>query len=141
MALLSWSDDYLIGNDTIDGEHRELFRLINDFHSRWSERQERRDIAQVLNQLVQYAEQHFQDEEAIMAAAGYPGLGDHQEVHERLFETIFRLHQEYAENNLRLVQDTMKFMRNWLVEHIVNNDYDFRDFLARKASTERASAA
>ena len=36
MALLSWSKQYLIGDDLIDAEHEELFRLINDFHSRWS---------------------------------------------------------------------------------------------------------
>ena len=35
MALLSWTDQYLIGNDLIDTEHKELFRLINDFHTHW----------------------------------------------------------------------------------------------------------
>lgn len=29
----------------------------------------------------------------------------------------------------------MKFVRSWLVEHIVNNDYAFRDFLLRKAKS------
>ena len=37
MALLSCSDEYLIGNLTIDTEHRELFRLINRFHDHWRE--------------------------------------------------------------------------------------------------------
>lgn len=33
MALLSWSNQYSIGNDLIDTEHEELFRLINAFHT------------------------------------------------------------------------------------------------------------
>lgn len=140
MALLSWSDSYLIGDETIDSEHKALFDLINDFHSRWVERQQRQDIAIVLNRLVRYAQQHFQHEEAIMAAAGYPRLGEHQQVHERLFETIFNLHKEFEEGDLHLEQDTMKFVRTWLVEHILNNDYAFRDFLVRKKASEEAAA-
>ena len=140
MALLSWSDQYLIGHTTIDAEHRELFRLINDFHSRWSEGHQRQEIGQVLNRLVQYAELHFQHEEGIMAAAGYPQLATHKQAHERLYETIYTLHRDYAEQGRRLEQDTMKFVKNWLVEHILNNDYAFRDFLARrKAAGEAAS--
>ena len=62
MALLSWSSQYLIGNDLIDTEHQELFRLVNDFHSRWLEAHNRHDIAKVFNQLVVYAEMHFQQQ-------------------------------------------------------------------------------
>ncbi len=132
MTLLSWSDQYLIGNPTIDAEHRELFRLINDFHSHWQERQQRQDIAFVLNRLVSYAQEHFRHEEEIMAAAGYPRLAEHHQVHEHLFDAIFRLHEEYMEQDRHLEQDTMKFVKSWLVEHIINNDYLFRDFLAKK---------
>ena len=48
MALLSWSSQYLIGNEVIDSEHQELFRLVNEFHSRWVENHAPQDIAKVL---------------------------------------------------------------------------------------------
>ena len=35
MALLSWSNQYLLGNEPIDSQHEELFRLINAFHDHW----------------------------------------------------------------------------------------------------------
>lgn len=140
MALLSWSAQYLIGNDIIDAEHEELFRLINDFHTRWVEAQDRRDIARVLNQLIAYAQIHFQHEEKIMDAAGYPHLVQHQEIHETLIDTIFQLHQSYSEGNLHLEIDTMKFVRNWLIDHILKNDYLFRDFLKRQKSSGEVAA-
>jgi hemerythrin len=140
MALLSWSDQYLIGNATIDAEHKELFRLINDFHTGWNERRQPTEIAALLNRLVQYAQLHFQHEEAIMADAGYPRLAEHHAVHEQLFDTIFKLHQEQMEHDRHLEQDTLKFVRSWLVEHIVNRDYDFRDFLARPPAANDQTA-
>ncbi len=135
MALLSWSDQYLIGNDTIDAEHRELFRLLNDFHTRWVDAHNRQDIARVLNQLIAYAQIHFQHEEKIMADAGFHKLAEHQQIHEAMIDTIFALHKSYEEGNLHLEMDTMKFLKSWLVGHILDNDYIFRDFLARRKSS------
>lgn len=130
----------MIGNDLIDTEHEELFRLINNFHTLWMEEQNRQDIARVLNQLIAYAQMHFQHEEVIMEDAGYPKLAEHQKIHEDMIEKIFELHTSYAEGNLRLEIETMKFVKSWLLEHILVNDYTFRDYLARKQnSSEEAT--
>lgn len=136
MALLSWSDQYLIGNKTIDEEHQELFRLINQFHNDWVETQDRKVISRVLNRVVDYAERHFQHEEAIMTEAGYPLLAEHQKVHEMLFDNIFKLHQEYERNDLRAEVASIKFLKSWLVDHIVENDFLFRDFLMKKKAAD-----
>lgn len=132
MALLSWNDQYLIGQSTIDEEHKTLFRLINDFHSYWLEKRDRKDIARVLNQLIQYGELHFQDEERIMAQEGYPGLESHRQIHEKLIDEIFKLNEELADQSRLLERDMTKFLKQWLVDHIVHSDYEFRNFLIRK---------
>ena len=132
MALLSWSPQYSIGNDVIDTEHEELFRLVNAFHDHWQEKRDQQSIAQLLNQLVAYAEMHFQHEEAIMLDAGFPKLAEHQGIHEAMVETIFKLRQAFEAKNSHLEMNTMKFIKTWLVEHIIQNDYLFRDFLARQ---------
>lgn len=132
MAILSWNDQYLIGQATIDEQHKMLFRLINDFHTHWSEKRERKDIAQVLNHLIQYGELHFREEEAIMAQEGYPLVEMHSKIHERLIDEIFKLNEEFAGKSQLLERDMAKFLKQWLVDHIVHNDYEFRNFLARK---------
>ena len=139
MTLLTWSNDYLIGDETIDAEHKELFRIINNFHDKWQERKESEDreaIATVLNRLVRYAEEHFQHEELIMRGADFPLIAEHRSIHEGLFERIFQIHREYAEHDLRLEQHTLNFVRNWLISHIVTEDYRFRDHLAAKKKVE-----
>lgn len=140
MALLSWSNQYLIGADQIDAEHQELFRLINAFHDLWQERRDQQSIAVLLNQLIAYAEMHFQHEEAIMLDAAYPRLAEHQSVHEAMVETIFTLRQSFEDKNGRLEMDTLRFAKEWLIKHIVGDDYLFRDFLARQKSLAETPA-
>ena len=132
MAFLSWTRDYRIGNATIDAEHQELFRQINAFHDQWLDKRERRIIAPLLNRLVTYTQQHFGHEEQIMFDAGYPRLAEHQQVHEAMIETIFRLQQSFEDQNNHFEMDTLKFIKSWLVVHILENDFLFRDFMAHK---------
>ena len=132
MAILSWNDQYLIGQPIIDEEHKNLFRLINDFHTHWSEKRDRQEIARVLNQLIQYGELHFQHEESIMAEEAYPEFESHRKIHERLIDEIFKLNEELAGRSPLLERDMARFLKQWLVDHIVHNDYAFRNFLIRK---------
>ena len=140
MALLSWSPQYSIGNEVIDAEHEELFRLVNAFHDHWQEKRDQQSIAQLLNQLVVYAEMHFQHEEVIMLDAGFPRLVEHQQVHESMVDSIFSLRQSFEQHHNHLEMNTMKFVKTWLVEHIIQNDYLFRDFLARQKSASDTPA-
>ena len=140
MALLSWSKQYQIGNDLIDNEHEELFRLINAFHDHWLEKRERQTIIPLLNQLVVYAQMHFRHEELIMQGAEYPKLAEHQQVHEAMVETIFKLRQSFEAHDSHLEMNTMKFIKTWLLEHIIQNDYLFRDFLIRQKNSVETTA-
>ena len=140
MALLSWSNEYAIGNAQIDGEHQELFRLINAFHDHWLAQHDAQAIAALLSRLIAYTEMHFQHEEAIMGEAGYPRLTEHQGQHEAMVDTIFKLRLAFEQNNARLEMETMKFVKNWLLEHIVRNDYLFRDFLARQKAPDASGS-
>ena len=49
-------------------------------------------------------------------------------------DTIFRLREAYESKSIHLEMDTKRFVRSWLIDHIVQNDYGFGDFLARKKS-------
>jgi hemerythrin len=136
MTILSWNDQYLIGNSTIDEQHKMLFKLINDFHSRWNQVREPKEIAHLLNQLMQYCEHHFATEESIMEKEGYPKLAQHRGDHEKLASSIFSLNEEYVERHELASADVQNFVKHWLVDHIVNADYAFRDFLALKSQTK-----
>lgn len=133
MAFLSWRNEYRIGVELIDEEHRYLFDLINAFHDTHVGGTNRSALGQILNRLVHYAEQHFRHEEAIMKAEAYPAYVEHCALHEDLYLTIFRLSEKLAAGSLRDDMETVRFIRSWLVTHIVQHDLQFSDYLARRS--------
>lgn len=135
MAFLSWRNEYRIGVERIDEEHRYLFDLINAFHDTHVGGPDRSALGQILNRLVHYAEQHFRHEEAIMKAEAYPAYVEHCALHEDLYLTIFRLSEKLAAGSLRDDMETVRFIRSWLVTHIVQHDLQFSDYLARRSKS------
>ncbi|MBI4989058.1 MAG: hemerythrin family protein [Rhodocyclales bacterium] len=133
MALLNWNRGYLTGNARIDSDHQHLFELINSFHYAFIQNRDRTDILRILNGLVQYAEEHFQREETMMADRGYPKLEAHQRIHADLFETIFQLQAKLEEASVKMEKETVDFLRHWLTDHIAEHDTEFARFLAEPA--------
>ncbi len=130
MALLNWNSRYQIGDAVIDGEYRRLFDLINDFHYNFLSNRDRRDIVKLLNDLVRYAEEHFQHEERIMSERGYPELERHRDIHAGLFETLFALQSKLEQGSLKTEKETVDFLRTWLTDHIAEDDAALGKFLA-----------
>ena len=133
MTLLSWRDDYCVGVPMIDAEHRYLIGLINEFHDKHAGGEARQQILFVLNRLVAYAEVHFQHEEALMHEIGYPRLAHQQELHEGMYSSIYALHEDLSRDAASVDAKTRRFLRHWLLDHILEEDMDIGVFLRRKA--------
>ncbi|MCX7249024.1 MAG: bacteriohemerythrin [Burkholderiales bacterium] len=133
MIFLSWREEYLVGIAQIDAEHQYLFKLINDFHDEHARGGKSQDVLHVLNRLVAYAEEHFQHEEALMRSIDYPGLARQQALHEKLFSSIFTLNEKLSLSSATVDSETLRFLKDWLVEHIVKDDTAIGDFMKRQA--------
>ncbi len=88
MALLQWKDQYAIGIDAVDHEHRELIDLINRIHDRWAATGSRDLIEAFLGDLYAGISAHFALEERFMRERRYDGLAAHKDDHERLLDEL-----------------------------------------------------
>jgi hemerythrin len=137
MTFLSWRKDYEIGVAQIDAEHRCLVDLVNAFHETYLRGDSRKEIPHLLNQLVAYAEEHFQHEEKVMGDNDYPLLDKQREQHSELVSSIFAINERFAADQARAGSETLQFIKSWLLDHIVKHDMDIGDFLRRKANQAR----
>jgi hemerythrin-like metal-binding protein len=133
MTLLSWREDYEVGVRSIDLEHRYLFGLINAFHDQYAGGRTRAELSAVLTRLVAYAESHFQHEEALMRESGYPRLALQQKAHEKLYASIYALNEKLSHDTAKVTAATLRFLKSWMLGHIINEDMEIGDFLRRKA--------
>ncbi len=70
------------GNRIIDGEHRELFRAVNDFLDACNS-QGKLSLEPSVRFLLQYAGKHFAHEEALLEKSDYPDTAAHKAFHDQ----------------------------------------------------------
>lgn len=134
--LVRWEEKYRVGNEQIDQEHQYLFQLINEFHDAYAEKRDRAILLNLLNRLVDYAERHFTNEEALMLAAGYPASDEHRAHHETLFEQIFSLNARFSDRAYNPARDATAFLKGWLADHILQEDLTLGAFLKATPGTQ-----
>ncbi len=124
MPYVVWSDMFSINMPFIDNQHKKLINIVNDFHEAIHKNKGEESLFKILNALIKYAEQHFQDEERVMEFSGYPldKKNEHKKIHEQLIMDIFRLQQEYNQSEEKTIYNLELFLNSWLIEHILTID-------------------
>ena len=88
MALLTWNSSYSVGIKTMDGQHTKLLDMLNDLHSAMMSGKAHGVTGKLLHKLADYTREHFTAEEAMMAAAKFPGLDTHRIKHRNLTKQV-----------------------------------------------------
>lgn len=121
-----WRDEYNIGVDVIDKEHRRIFKIINKL---FVFREEEKDSQWTCQEGIKYfkghAMKHFADEEAYMASIGYEGLEQHQRIHRDFKENILpALEEELEQTNYSpdSVDHFLGVCAGWLIGHTLTED-------------------
>ncbi|MGA2185881.1 MAG: bacteriohemerythrin [Bryobacteraceae bacterium] len=122
MALFTWSPEYSVGNDLIDGEHKTLYEMADRLHSAMLSRQGHAVLQSLFAQLAGYTRTHFSHEEALMAKHAYPQLAEHAEIHRQLIAKLAKLQDDLKGGKLTVTTDTLQFLKEWLRHHIGKTD-------------------
>ena len=88
MQLLQWKDEYSVGIDAVDYEHKELIDLINRLHEELGASDSKRTISAFFGDLLKGISAHFALEEKFMRDHAYGRLEPHKEDHERLLDEL-----------------------------------------------------
>lgn len=128
MTKFIWQDSYKIGNDNVDKQHRYLFDLANEIIDPNNDSQKSHHNVLAL---YHYVREHFTDEEAIMKQNDYSGYQEHKKEHELLTKRLAEISTGIISGETS-PDDIMSFMRFWLLEHILEKDMLFGDFLRQQ---------
>ncbi|MEA3362841.1 MAG: bacteriohemerythrin [Thermodesulfobacteriota bacterium] len=129
MAVISWKEIYETGIVTLDNEHRGLIQEINRLYEAVRDKRGEEILGEVLTALVAYTVDHFQHEEKLMAEYHYPGLEEHQKIHQELIATVEELKQRATSGTEELATELLTFLRTWVLEHILKVDKEYGAFL------------
>lgn len=132
MSLMVWKEEYSVGLKDIDKQHMKLIEMVNEVHEAMAVGKSKDVLDQVFEELVDYTKTHFTYEENLLIKIGYPGASAHKGMHAELVGKVFSYKQRIDKGELGVSIDIMKFLRNWLNDHILIEDKKYGRFYSEK---------
>ena len=128
-----WDDSYLLGNDQVDAQHRQLFDLVNSLVQSCADGSNTEKVKKTLDFLVNYTVQHFDDEEALQIQCNYPDYEKHKQLHEDFKPVVAKLIQRFEEcgSSEKLCIDIKTIVVKWLAHHILTEDKKISEFIGK----------
>ena len=129
MAFINWSEEFITGIASIDDQHRHLVDLVNKFEEASRRGRGSRVMADILNDLVGYTQEHFAHEERIMAESGFPATAQHTARHRQLLQKVERFQYEFEHEGRRVTAEVRDLLRYWINSHILQDDMAYAEHL------------
>ncbi len=132
MALMTWSDNLSVNIKEIDDQHKKLVGMLNELHDSMKEGKGAAMTGSVLTGLIKYVSTHFATEEKYMKQYSYPEFLNHKAEHDALTKQALDLHKQFQEGKPVLTSELLRFLRDWLSNHILGTDKKYGPYLNSK---------
>jgi len=134
---MEWTKDLAVGIETIDTQHKELFKRINNLVAAIKQHRCKEEIDGTIKFLDEYAKFHFAEEEKRMQEAGYDGLEAHQKHHAVYLRNISELKEQASLPRVQgasydLSATTNQVVVDWIVDHIMKIDKKFGEYVRKQ---------
>lgn len=124
--MLKWKDDYLLGIQTIDEQHKELFRIAERAYNLLKSEyfvDKYNKIVEIIGELKDYTIFHFQEEEKYMLSIKYKRFFAHKIEHDEFIEQLNKVElKDVDENQDKYILDLLEFVVKWINDHIIGQD-------------------
>lgn len=130
MGLL-WRDQFSVGNDLIDMDHKHLIEIINKAEENLKTNN-RNEFNALLEDLSRYSKTHFEREELVAKAVSYPGSPELHASHALLAATLEQFKKDV---DMQWNEETKArfgtFLRDWLIKHVIKEDLLMKPWLTK----------
>ena len=130
--FVEWKDDYSVGIDSIDQQHKKLLNLINQLQTAVDYSTGEQFEREALDELVDYTKTHFTYEEGLMRDNNYPDFEPHKAQHEKMFEKVREVLAEYEQDQDTAMANAAEYLKDWLINHINGTDKEYSSYLIGK---------
>ena len=137
--ILDWRDEYNVGVREIDSQHKIFFKMIRkmfDLHLKGAGRKDEAvQFSRLLDDLLKYAEFHFQAEEQLMARYEYPMIQSQEKEHKIILSELNR-QADAIKSAGGSTAKLVYFLIQWFIKHTVYSDKDVGLFIMRQRKAQ-----
>jgi len=132
MEKVCWKDEYSVGIEKIDHQHQHLFEIINKLIERPVCSDDTELVSDILNEMINYAREHFTTEEMLMSQYDYPDINLHKNQHDYFINTTAELAVSFMDNKKTTGGEITEFLILWLTTHVLKSDMKYKEFFKAK---------
>lgn len=132
---VEWKGQYEVGIVKFDDQHKKLCALINELHDGVNDYDGGHVMKRVLQGLIEYAMNHFADEEKLMLKHGYPEYAEHKKEHDEMADKLSYYVDGYIAGRAQIKTEILDFLVNWLETHMVQTDGRYVQFFRERGIT------
>jgi len=139
---IAWTEEMSVGVPEIDADHQILMELIAQIDDAAAGAEAKEVTGSVLGALLDYTDFHFQREERLQEAIGFPETEQHKRQHAGLKRQVLEFLGRYSRApDTAAAGELSAFLHRWLVDHILTQDMRFKPYALAKPDISQAAAA
>lgn len=125
---IKWQDDFSVGVEVIDEQHKMLLEVINGFLFSLDAGDDFFAIDRSLDEMIKYTEYHFHTEQLLLEK--HPDFLAHLNQHWQLVKQAKQIQQDFAQDR-DLKADIFDFLLLWLKNHILGTDKVYFSYMLK----------
>jgi len=131
---LEWTQEFSVGVEEIDSQHKELFDRINNLDSAMKQGRAKEEVVRLIEFLNKYVIVHFGAEEKYMTDYDYAGYALHKAKHDWFKKEFSDIRTKLDSEGI--TPDVIMFSNNllitWFSNHVRTIDMMLGSFLKTK---------
>ena len=132
MPLIIWTDDLSVHIASIDRQHQELIRMINELNDAMKVGKANNVLSGIINGLLAYTRTHFSMEERLFDQYHYPDTALHKVQHEKFVHEVEQFRNDFDQGKLGMSIKIISFLKDWLLNHIKGTDQKYSSLFIEK---------
>ncbi len=122
MSLIDWRDEFSVGVEAVDHEHREMIRLINELDDAMGNDAGHPEVVRSLGEIYARIAAHFALEEKVMRDTRYTALEPHKQDHELLLDELTDVIDSVDADGDYDREDLSRTLDRWFSDHFRTHD-------------------
>jgi len=131
MPEYRWKPQYELGIEAIDSQHRLIMDKFNLLYAAVIGKEGREAIIGLMTEVLECAQTHFQDEEALFAKHRYPKETEQKKAHQAFRMKSEAIYASFLQNAVVNPLELVALLADWIENHMLTMDMEYKEFMLR----------
>ena len=132
-----WNEKYALNINSVDEQHKKLFALAYDVEKAIYDGRGDDILDDAFQRMISYVQEHFTDEEKLMANISYPDRKKHRNQHDEFTKKIIELQEKRDKGLKNIALHIALYLKKWFVSHIKEDDMNIALYIASAPADEK----